>query len=92
MKLSKLVKVNNTRGIHLRPSAIIASTASQFKCKLSVFNGEKVVDAKSILDVASLAAPRDSMIEITAEGEDAKEALAELAKAVEKEFNFSIDE
>jgi len=88
VKISKLIKVNNIRGIHLRPSAMIASTASQYKSKMMIFLGDRVLDAKSILEVASMAAPRDTMLEIVADGDDAKEAIDAVSDILEKEFNF----
>jgi phosphocarrier protein HPr len=88
MKTSRLVKVNNEQGIHMRPAALIVSTASRFDSEIQLQTAEKVANAKNILEVASLGASQDTMLEITAEGYDAKDAIDTIADLIIRNFNF----
>ena len=74
------VVVKDKLGIHARPAAVIAKTASTFKSKITLELNGKTVLANSILQIMFLAAKRDDSIRICTEGEDEAEA----AKAIEE--------
>jgi phosphotransferase system HPr (HPr) family protein len=80
---SGTVLVSNRLGLHARAAAQLVKLASSFKSeiKLSRDDGRISVNAKSILNVLTLAAVNGTTLQITADGEDevaTVEAIAEL--------------
>ncbi len=75
----KTVFVQNELGLHARPAAKLAQAAQQFQSQITLESDEMVVDAKSILDVLSLAAGRGTSLTLRCTGEDAGKAAEELA-------------
>ncbi len=72
------VCVLNEQGLHARPAAKLAQEAQKFASDIRLVMGDQSVDAKSVLDILSLAAGRGCGLEILAQGEDAREALVHL--------------
>ncbi|OHB59863.1 MAG: hypothetical protein A2167_08740 [Planctomycetes bacterium RBG_13_46_10] len=70
-------------GLHMRPAMQFVDIANQFACDISVSNGEKVVDGKSIMQIALLAATHGTKLKIKAEGDDAQKAINALQELVE---------
>jgi phosphocarrier protein HPr len=68
--------------LHARPAATFVKTALRFKSRLTVALDGKVADAKSILAVLALGAVGGTVLRLTAEGEDAPDALAALSSCV----------
>lgn len=62
-------------GLHSRPSARLAQKAREFESSIQLRAQEGEVDAKSMLDVLSLALQRNDPVRILAKGPDAREAL-----------------
>ncbi len=77
---SATIFVKNELGLHARPAARIAQEAQKFKCELRMQVSEQEVDAKSILDILSLAAGHGSEIVLTAKGDDARQAMEHMAQ------------
>jgi len=80
------VFITHPVGLHARPATVFVKQASQFKSSISVTNGARKANAKSILSILSLGAVKGSQITIRAEGEDAREALLTLKDLVETNF------
>jgi phosphocarrier protein FPr len=84
------VIVPNPVGLHARPASLFVQTASKFKSKITVQNvshNRPVVDAKSMMEVASGGTARQGeKLRITAQGEDAEEALSTLKGLIESGF------
>jgi phosphotransferase system HPr (HPr) family protein len=68
--------------LHARPAATFVKTALRFRSKVQVGLDGKVVDAKSILAVLALGAQGGTLLHLSAEGEDAPDALAALTMCV----------
>jgi phosphotransferase system HPr (HPr) family protein len=68
--------------LHARPAATFVKTALRFRSRLTVGSDGKVADAKSILAVLALGAVGGTVLRLSAEGEDAPDALAALASCV----------
>jgi phosphotransferase system HPr (HPr) family protein len=79
-------KIANKRGLHARASAKLVEAAARFKSHITVAKDGQCVDARSIMGLMLLAAPIGSEIEISAAGEDAREALTALMALVEAKF------
>lgn len=57
-------------------------TANQFDSSITVVNGDKRMDAKSIMSVMQLAATAGTTLRLVARGDDAEEALVALERLV----------
>jgi phosphotransferase system HPr (HPr) family protein len=68
--------------LHARPAATFVKTALRFRSRLTVGSDGKVADAKSILAVLALGATGGTVLRLSAEGEDAPDALEALASCV----------
>jgi phosphotransferase system HPr (HPr) family protein len=68
--------------LHARPAAQFVRAAMAFSSRIQVAAGEREVDAKSLLSVLSLGAKGGTTLRLSAEGEDAQRAVAELADLV----------
>jgi phosphocarrier protein HPr len=68
--------------LHARPAATFVKTALRFRSRVTVSSNGKVANAKSILDVLALGAHGGTDLRLTAEGDDAPEALEALAGCV----------
>lgn len=80
------VVIKNKMGLHARPSTQIATTASRFQADIRIVKDGQEVDAKSVLELLMLAAECGSELVITADGDDAQEAAAAIAKLVDSRF------
>lgn len=81
------LEITNEHGLHARPAAIFVQTAARFKSDITLTNlsrpGGRTVNAKSIMDVLTSGVDQGSRIELTADGEDAADAIAALQALVE---------
>ena len=68
--------------LHARPAATFVRTALRFRSRMTVALDGKVADAKSILAVLALGAVGGTVLRLSAEGEDAPDALAALSTCV----------
>lgn len=81
--VSQKVTVNNPTGLHLRPAGIFCNTAVKFESKITFQHGNSTSNAKSVLSVLGACIKKGDEIELICEGEDEKEALAAMVRAVE---------
>ena len=80
------VEILNKLGLHARPSAKLTQLAGQYQSEIWMSRNGRRVNAKSIMGVMMLAAPKGSRVEIGAEGADADAALAALAALIADRF------
>ena len=86
---SRRVIISNTLGLHARPAMQFVDLANQFSSRITVRKGgDEPVDAdgKSVMQMIILAATEGTPLRIEAEGEDAQQAVDELAELVEAGF------
>lgn len=76
--ISRRVCVANDLGLHARPAAMLAREAQKFSSRITLTNSDHEVDAKSILDILTLALGPGCNVEIKAQGDDAQNALEHL--------------
>ncbi len=77
-------KVLNHLGIHARPSALIAQTASQFKSVITIYCYQGKADAKNVLDILALQIKQNDILEVEIEGEDEEDAYLALEKTLQQ--------
>lgn len=80
------VLVANQLGLHARPASQIAREAQTFAADISLVGQGQTVDAKSILDVLTLAAGPGSTLEIRATGADAEAAVERISQLFAARF------
>ncbi len=70
-------------GLHTRPAAKVAQTAQCYQSDIVLMSESSEADAKSLLDVLSLAPQPNEKMTLLAKGPDADEALRVLARLLE---------
>lgn len=85
----RTVKIQNRLGLHARAAARFVHTAARYKARVTAGRDGRVMDGKSILGILLLGASRGTTIEISAEGNDEKEAVDALVALVESRFGES---
>ena len=86
---SRDIVVSNTLGLHARPAMQFVDLANQFTSDIKVIKGGEEpgeADGKSVMQMIILAAIQGTPMTITAEGEDAEEAVARLAQLFADKF------
>jgi len=61
-------------GLHARPATILVEKASEYESDIVLVNGDRKVNAKSIMGVMSLGLGQNDSFYIQIEGNDAEEA------------------
>ncbi len=85
--MSRDFMVHNKLGIHARPAAMFVKTANRFRCDIFVEKDGEKVNGKSIMGLMMLAAGPGSKLTVSAQGQDALQALAELETLIERKFD-----
>jgi phosphocarrier protein len=80
------VQIVNRLGLHARAAARLVHVANRFSSTITVSKGGSKVDGKSILGLLTLAASKGTRLRLTAAGDDAEQALAELGKLIGERF------
>ena len=83
--LVKQVEVKLKTGLQARVAALFVQEATRFTSDVYLKKDEKVVNAKSIMGLMSLAINNGSLITLIVEGVDEKEAMDALVAYVEKD-------
>ena len=78
--------LQNKLGLHARPSARLAKTASLFRSTITITHEKHTVDAKSILGLMTMALPCGSVVKIAADGSDEKDAVQTIAELFRDRF------
>jgi phosphotransferase system HPr (HPr) family protein len=80
MEVKKEIVVKNKTGLHARPAAIFVQLANKYDSDITIIKDDQEVNGKSIMGILMLAAEKGSRITIIANGDDAEEAVNELAE------------
>jgi phosphocarrier protein HPr len=84
--IKKRLTIRNRLGIHARPAAQFAKTASGYRCDIRVEKDGLNVNGKSIMGIMMLAAAKGNEIEVLADGPDEQEAVLALDRIVQEGF------
>ena len=77
--------IRNEHGLHARPSANLVNEVKKFTSKITVQNltrESEVISAKSLMKIVTLGVTQGHRLRFAAEGEDAKQAIEALGKAI----------
>lgn len=87
LSITRDFMVLNKLGMHARPAAMFVKTANRFSCDIFVEKDGEKVNGKSIMGLMMLAAGPGSKLTVSAEGNDAPQALAELETLIKRKFD-----
>jgi phosphocarrier protein HPr len=85
--ITRDVGIINRRGLHARAAAKLVTLAEKFSASVEVAKDGQSVSARSIMGLMMLGAAPGSMVHLSAEGFDAKEALDAIAALIEAGFH-----
>ncbi|MFY7842922.1 MAG: HPr family phosphocarrier protein [Rhabdochlamydiaceae bacterium] len=90
MKLSAKLKIKNSLGLHTRPATVIAKLLQASLSQVMFHYKGDTVNAKSIMSLLMLAAPKNAVITVTVSGEDAEVTMLQLKEVFENRFGECI--
>jgi len=83
----KELVVQNNAGFHVRNASLLCKTAGKYNANLALSKGGGYdADCKSCLDLLTLMAPKDAVLTLKAEGEDAEQAVLEIEALFNQKF------
>ena len=85
--ITKDLKVLNKLGLHARAAAKLVFIANKFVSDITLVKDDKQADARSIMKILMLSASRDSIINITVEGNDEIQAMNSIEKLFQNKFD-----
>ena len=86
MKIVRKIKVKNALGIHTRPAASIVKLLQPRGSSVFFTHKNETINARSIMSILMLAARKNTVLEVTVEGEDAEVTMQQLITAFDMEF------
>ncbi|MBO5389174.1 MAG: HPr family phosphocarrier protein [Lachnospiraceae bacterium] len=81
--ISRDVVVNLQADATARPVAVLVQLASKYESKVYIVAKDKKINAKSIMGMMSLGFGQGDKLTIQAEGNDAEDAVKEIADYIE---------
>jgi phosphocarrier protein HPr len=82
----KKFKVENQYGIHARPAALLVKAAGKYQCDIFIEKDGNKVSCKSIMGLMTIEGYPGSMMQVTASGSDAPEAMEEIEELFVNKF------
>ncbi len=82
--MEKQIVVKSTVGLHASLAAKIVHAASKYSVDINLHYHNKTIDVKSILGLMSLAIPSGENVVIEADGDQAPQAIADIASILSK--------
>ncbi|QCI27057.1 HPr family phosphocarrier protein [Buchnera aphidicola] len=76
----KNVKIISPNGLHTRPAAKFVKSAKKFKSEIIITTNNNSANAKSLFNLQTLNLTKGTVITITANGTDEKDAVKYLTK------------
>lgn len=80
------ITIINKLGLHARAAAKLVNTATAFSSQIQLGNGQRMVDAKSIMSVMMLAASKGTTLDIEVDGRDEDLAFNAIEEIVNDKF------
>lgn len=78
--IKKPITIQIASGLEARPVALFVQVASQYESRIYVENGEKKVNAKSIMGMMTLGLNAGESVVVTAEGSDEQDAIENIER------------
>lgn len=78
--IKKPITIQIADGLEARPTALLVQVASQYESRIYVENGDKKVNAKSIMGMMTLGLSAGESVVVSAEGSDEAAAIENIEK------------
>ena len=85
--IKNTITIINTLGMHARASAKFVSMALRFQSDIEISNGKKTINGKSIMGVMTLAATKNTVLEINIDGPDEEAMNSALVTLIQNKFD-----
>jgi phosphocarrier protein len=85
--ITRNLQVLNKLGLHARAAAKVVFIANKFVSDITLVKDNKQADARSIMKILMLSASKDSIINITIEGNDEIQAMNSIEKLFQNKFD-----
>ncbi len=85
--IKKTLNIKNKLGLHARPAALLAQTASKYESRVLLIKDGQEIDCKSILGIMMLAIAYGSDIDIHVDGIDEDNAMAKIENLINNKFH-----
>jgi phosphocarrier protein len=85
-QVEKEITIINKYGLHARPAMQVVQLAQKYSSNIEVAKDALKVDAKSIMSVMRLAATKGTTLKISANGDDAQQAVDALMELIANGF------
>ena len=82
----KKFKVMNEYGIHARPAALLVKAAGKYECEILIEKDGNKVSCKSIMGLMTIEGFPGSILQVSASGSDAQDAIAEIEELFANKF------
>ena len=86
MEITSIFEIKNKLGLHAKAAGVFVRTTNKYASDFFVKKDDVEVNGKSIMGLMMLAAAKGTKIMVKAKGNDAKEALREIAEIIDKKF------
>lgn len=77
-------RITDKNGIHARPAGLIVQAAKGYKAEITLTCGERRADCKKLFQLMQAGVKSGDEVTITAEGEDAVNAVSEIERTMQK--------
>ncbi len=85
--ISEQIEIINKLGLHARAASKLVAVCAAFGSNISVSKDDKAVDAKSIMSVMLLAAPKGSILRFEIDGSDEQQAWSAIKELIDNRFD-----
>ncbi|MES9869680.1 MAG: HPr family phosphocarrier protein [Sedimenticola sp.] len=80
------ISIINKLGLHARAAAKLVTTAGQFSSEVQLSNNSQQANAKSIMGVMMLAAAQGTVLTLSIDGDDEREAFDAITALINDRF------
>ena len=80
---SRKVQIVNPSGLHLRPAGVLCQASMKYKSEINILYKDKVINAKSVLNVMASGIKCGTEVEVQCSAEDEAEALDTVCALIE---------
>ena len=87
--ISKELTIINKLGLHARAATKLAQLCQNFTAQISLELEGKSADANSIMAIMLLAGGQGKIVKVTAQGQDAEQALTAISQLICDKFDES---
>lgn len=79
-------EIVNSKGLHVRAATLVAQLAGSFSSTVTIEHAGERANAKSVMNLLLLTAPMGASVCITADGDDADDAMSAIRDLITSGF------